>query len=377
VTLAVLADVIPEQNPYLSGLLSFPGPLRDCPAGTLSNYLEDRCDLAESADERALWRLMRVMVDSCGKARDDDEGHGGAGDADGSSTGAKVRRILNSGGGGGSSASSGNADIALQGSHTAPSDYEVEAAMFDIRNSLMSGNRKAAVERAASAGLWSHALLLASRVNREIYNDIVARFTAAHLPAGSPMHTLYHSFASRADKLLAKPDPASASGSSGSGSSGSGSSATGAGGNTGQGGAFYDDMHSGHDHFGGQHHDQHMQQHQQQQNLESQSAEAVLANWRGNLAIILANRTSETDGLVQKLGDALARRGSIFAAHFCYLVCHEQLAPLPGHGARMVLVGADHRPRGSPRRDAVTCMWFIRTFYHHFFFFFTPLAHTA
>lgn len=70
---------------------------------------------------------------------------------------------------------------------------------------------------------------------------------------------------------------------------------------------------------------------------------AMLQNWRRNLAVLLANRMGGDARALVALGDRLwGERGTVYAAHSCYLLADCPL-DAPSRGARLVLVGADHR----------------------------------
>lgn len=45
----------------------------------------------------------------------------------------------------------------------------------------MNGDKREAVQYAAGAGLWSHALIVSSCVDQELWKEIVSRFVAAEL----------------------------------------------------------------------------------------------------------------------------------------------------------------------------------------------------
>jgi hypothetical protein len=63
----------------------------------------------------------------------------------------------------------------VEGAHNRGTEYETQAALSDVVSSLALGDKERAVERAVNAGLWAHALVLASHMNRELYNGIVAK----------------------------------------------------------------------------------------------------------------------------------------------------------------------------------------------------------
>ncbi len=46
---------------------------------------------------------------------------------------------------------------------------------------LLDGNKQEAALFAANVGLWSHALVISSSVDQELWREIVSRFTQAEL----------------------------------------------------------------------------------------------------------------------------------------------------------------------------------------------------
>jgi len=51
---------------------------------------------------------------------------------------------------------------------------------------LLNGDKREATQYAASAGLWSHALVISSCVDQELWKEIVSRFASAELEGGGP-----------------------------------------------------------------------------------------------------------------------------------------------------------------------------------------------
>ena len=64
------------------------------------------------------------------------------------------------------------------------------AATAEVERLLLGGERAAALERARAAGLWAHALLLASHMGEPHFAATAAAMARAECVAGSPLHTL-------------------------------------------------------------------------------------------------------------------------------------------------------------------------------------------
>ena len=56
-----------------------------------------------------------------------------------------------------------------------------QAQIAELSSLLRTGSKREAVQTAAEAGLWSHALVISSSVDPELWRDVVLRFTAAEL----------------------------------------------------------------------------------------------------------------------------------------------------------------------------------------------------
>lgn len=69
-------------------------------------------------------------------------------------------------------------------------------------------------------------------------------------------------------------------------------------------------------------------------------------DWRPHLAMILSN-TSQRPELDRKaittLGDTLQARGSLYAAHFCYLMAQTGFGRFNYKAGRLVLLGSSHQ----------------------------------
>ncbi|TNN49792.1 Protein transport protein Sec16B [Liparis tanakae] len=129
-----------------------------------------------------------------------------------------------------------------------------------------------------SSGLWGHALFLASKMDNRSYTTVLNRFTG-QLTASDPLQTLFH--------LLTGRIPAVS-------------------------------MCCGDEKWG---------------------------DWRPHLAVMLSNETG--DPAVQQkaivtMGDTLASRGLVHAAHLCYLTAGVAFGGFNQKAERLVLLGSSH-----------------------------------
>ena len=60
------------------------------------------------------------------------------------------------------------------------------AQLAQLSAMLLSGDKPEAAQYAASAGLWSHALIISSYVDQELWKDVVSRFAASELSGNIP-----------------------------------------------------------------------------------------------------------------------------------------------------------------------------------------------
>lgn len=56
-------------------------------------------------------------------------------------------------------------------------DSAVKSTLDEIESILLTGNRVGASKLAASAELWSHALIISGRADQECFRDVVLAFT--------------------------------------------------------------------------------------------------------------------------------------------------------------------------------------------------------
>uniref|UniRef100_A0A669DZ25 Protein transport protein sec16 n=1 Tax=Oreochromis niloticus TaxID=8128 RepID=A0A669DZ25_ORENI len=136
-----------------------------------------------------------------------------------------------------------------------------------------------ALESAMTSGLWGHALFLASKMDNRSYMTVLNRFTGQLTPS-DPLQTLF--------QLLSGRIPAAAT-------------------------------CCGNEKWG---------------------------DWRPHLAVMLSNETGDP-AIQQKaivtMGDTLASRGLIHAAHVCYLTASVPFGVFTQKAERLVLLGSSHR----------------------------------
>ncbi|XP_075534437.1 uncharacterized protein LOC142568320 isoform X1 [Dermacentor variabilis] len=147
-----------------------------------------------------------------------------------------------------------------------------------FREFLLFGHKKDALEWAVKCGLWGHALSLASKMDARTYASIMTRFTNA-LAINDPLQTLYQHLSGR--------QPAAV----------------------------------------------------------TCIADEKWGDWRPHLAMILSNPSSrpEVDARsITTLGDVLASRGCLSAAHFCYLMAQVEFGTYACKSSKMVLLGSSH-----------------------------------
>lgn len=153
-----------------------------------------------------------------------------------------------------------------------------DKATEKFRELLLFGRRKDALEWAVTHGQWGHALVLASKMDNKTYAYVLTRFTNS-FPKNDPLQTLY--------QLMSGRQPAAV----------------------------------------------------------TCVADERWGNWRSHLAMILSNTSlhPEVDRKsIITLGDTLASRGCIHAAHFCYIVAEIDIGHFSKKSSKFVLVGANH-----------------------------------
>ncbi|XP_041095628.1 protein transport protein Sec16A-like isoform X3 [Polyodon spathula] len=147
-----------------------------------------------------------------------------------------------------------------------------------FRELLLFGRKKDALESAMKHGLWGHALLLASKMDSRTHARVMTRF-ANSLPINDPLQTVY--------QLMSGRMPAAAT-------------------------------CCGDDKWG---------------------------DWRPHLAMVLSNLTNTLDldtRTISTMGDTLASKGLMDAAHFCYMMAQVGFGVYTKKSTKLVLLGSNH-----------------------------------
>ncbi|KAM3911354.1 protein transport protein Sec16A isoform 2-T2 [Leptodactylus fuscus] len=147
-----------------------------------------------------------------------------------------------------------------------------------FRELLLFGRKKDALESAMKHGLWGHALLLASKMDSRTHARVMTRF-ANSLPINDPLQTVY--------QLLSGRMPAAA----------------------------------------------------------TCCGDEKWGDWRPHLAMVLSNLTNNVDvptRTIVTMGDTLASRGLLEAAHFCYLMAQVGFGVFTKKSTKLVLIGSNH-----------------------------------
>ncbi|XP_033228238.1 uncharacterized protein LOC117180044 isoform X4 [Belonocnema kinseyi] len=148
----------------------------------------------------------------------------------------------------------------------------------EFRNTLLYGLVQDSLEYAMDEGLWGHALFLASKLDKRTHASVMTRF-ANSLPANDPLQTLYQLHSGRVPaSVTCVADP------------------------------NWDD-------------------------------------WRPHLAMIISNTSANPEinhRSITIMGDTLAARGDISAAHFCYILAQSEFGPYGANGVKLVLIGSNH-----------------------------------
>ncbi|MEE6505196.1 hypothetical protein FKM82_005465 [Ascaphus truei] len=147
-----------------------------------------------------------------------------------------------------------------------------------FRELLLFGRKKDALESAMKHGLWGHALLLASKMDSRTHARVMTRF-ANSLPINDPLQTVY--------QLMSGRMPAAA----------------------------------------------------------TCCGDEKWGDWRPHIAMVLSNLTNNLDvpsRTITTMGDTLASRGLLDAAHFCYLMAQVGFGVYTKKTAKIVLIGSNH-----------------------------------
>ncbi|XP_047442641.1 protein transport protein Sec16B [Mugil cephalus] len=154
-----------------------------------------------------------------------------------------------------------------------------EKALQSYTQLLLAGRKKEALESAMTSGLWGHALFLASKMDNRSYTTVLNRFTG-QLTASDPLQTLFQLLSGRIPTVATC---------------------------------------CGNEKWG---------------------------DWRPHLAVMISNETG--DPAVQQkaivtMGDTLASRGLVHAAHVCYLTASVPFGVFTQKAERLVLLGSSQR----------------------------------
>uniref|UniRef100_A0A672G5C1 Protein transport protein sec16 n=1 Tax=Salarias fasciatus TaxID=181472 RepID=A0A672G5C1_SALFA len=174
-------------------------------------------------------------------------------------------------------------DDLLTGSASSFGSDGSEKALRSYTRLLLAGRKKEALEEAMAGGLWGHALFLASKMDNRSYTTVLNRFTG-QLTASDPLQTLF--------QLLSGRVPAVAT-------------------------------CCGNEKWG---------------------------DWKPHLAVMLSNEAGDPavrQKAVTTMGDTLASRGLVHAAHVCYTAAGAPFGVFPSKAERLVLLGSSHSENAS------------------------------
>ncbi|XP_036039558.1 protein transport protein Sec16A isoform X6 [Onychomys torridus] len=147
-----------------------------------------------------------------------------------------------------------------------------------FRELLLYGRKKDALESAMKNGLWGHALLLASKMDSRTHARVMTRF-ANSLPINDPLQTVY--------QLMSGRMPAAS----------------------------------------------------------TCCGDEKWGDWRPHLAMVLSNLNNNMDvesRTMATMGDTLASKGLLDAAHFCYLMAQVGFGVYTKKTTKLVLIGSNH-----------------------------------
>ncbi|CAI5995746.1 unnamed protein product [Closterium sp. NIES-64] len=201
-----------------------------------------------------------------------------------------------------------------------PTEAAVQAAAQEVKQHLVAGRHMQALEAAKAGHLWGLALLLAQHMggpsDTRLFLSTAQAMAAQQFAPGAPLRTL---------TLLLTQQPSAVFASAAAAATGAAADATktgvGAGAGTGTAAGGDGGTSSG---------------------SSDEGVRAMVAEWRENVALMAATRTSGDERVISHLGDCLWRlKGDVAAAHICYLVAAGSLEPFSS-SARMCLLGTDH-----------------------------------
>ncbi|KAI5253553.1 Protein Transport Protein Sec16A [Manis pentadactyla] len=173
---------------------------------------------------------------------------------------------------------SGEAQLSFLTDSPATTTSTLEKETERFRELLLYGRKKDALESAMRSGLWGHALLLASKTDSRTHARVMTRF-ANSLPINDPLQTVY--------QLMSGRMPAAC----------------------------------------------------------TCCGDEKWGDWRPHLAMVLSNLNSNMDvesRAMVTMGDTLASRGLLDAAHFCYLMAQVGFGVYTKKTTKLVLIGSNH-----------------------------------
>ncbi|XP_013362144.1 PREDICTED: protein transport protein Sec16A isoform X3 [Chinchilla lanigera] len=173
---------------------------------------------------------------------------------------------------------SGEAQLSFLMDSQAAATSTLEKETERFRELLLYGRKKDALESAMKNGLWGHALLLASKMDSRTHARVMTRF-ANSLPINDPLQTLY--------QLMSGRTPAAS----------------------------------------------------------TCCGDEKWGDWRPHLAMVLSNLSSSVDvesRTMATMGDTLASKGLLDAAHFCYLMAQVGFGVYTKKTTKLVLIGSNH-----------------------------------
>ncbi|XP_063552947.1 protein transport protein Sec16A isoform X3 [Gorilla gorilla gorilla] len=173
---------------------------------------------------------------------------------------------------------SGEAQLSFLTGGPAAAASSLERETERFRELLLYGRKKDALESAMKNGLWGHALLLASKMDSRTHARVMTRF-ANSLPINDPLQTVY--------QLMSGRMPAAS----------------------------------------------------------TCCGDEKWGDWRPHLAMVLSNLNNNMDvefRTMATMGDTLASRGLLDAAHFCYLMAQAGFGVYTKKTAKLVLIGSNH-----------------------------------
>ncbi|KAF7658115.1 hypothetical protein LDENG_00017330 [Lucifuga dentata] len=184
-------------------------------------------------------------------------------------------------------------DDLLTGNGSSSSPETSEQALQNYTGLLLAGRKKEALDAAMSSGLWGHALFLASKMDNRSYSTVLNRFTG-QLTTSDPLQTLF--------QLLSGRIPTAAT-------------------------------CCGNEKWG---------------------------DWRPHLAVMLSNEAGNPtvqQKAIITMGDTLATRGLVHAAHVCYLTAAVSFGAFTQKTERLVLLGSSLRQsfRHFATNSAIQC----------------------